>query len=298
MPFLSSLGSAAACVALLLSSAGCGSRVAAESSSTQPPPPFASIRDCQSCVAVPGYGWCPLARRCSPGYPGKSATSCRGDESDHARASVTPGDDRLKELLQEEERAFNIAVLYFNVETHSGNNDDDGDNDDDDKVVSSSTQLLDTWEGVGQALSEERDLRLYSIDCAIYASTCRSLLPEAAVESAASASPPGSIQLFYSAAAEATKWTCPGGAEMCDQAFPQSEVLGSTVEASNEDLQLVERAVAAAFAEQRGFPLPKLEELAADFVRVAVMRSGDVDGDALESALLAKAEELVAQGGE
>ena len=190
----------------------------------------------------------------------------------------------MKELLQEEERAFNIAVLYFNAGTNSGSDD-------------VSAQLLDTWEGVGQALSEDRDLRLYSIDCANYAPTCNTLLPETAVESAASASPPGSIQLFYAADEEATKWTCPGAAEMCDQAFPQSRNLGSG-EGSNADPKLVERAVAAALAEQRGFPLPKLEELAADFVRVAVMRSGDVDGDALENALLAKAEELVAEGGE
>ena len=43
--------------------------------------------------------------------------------------------------------------------------------------------------------------------------------------------------------------------------------------------------MASELARVRGFPLPKLEELAADFVRAAVMRSGDVDGDKLEQAL-------------
>ena len=277
---------AAASVAILwLALAGPALTVAADSR-----PPFQGIRDCATCVAVPGYGWCPLARRCSPGYPGK-AGSCRGGETDFARSAVLSADDRLKEALQDEVRVYNMAVLYHNI-----------------GGVAAPT-VIDEWEMGARVLESERDVRFYRLDCAAYRSTCAALLPESELEAAVADSPAtGAVAQFYPAGHNAGRWVCPSGAQECDRAFPQGRRVqmgnsSSTSSSSNknsvqeeeEEEKEEEEGVASELARVRGFPLPKLEELAADFVRAAVMRSGDVDGDKLEQALLDKARALLGE---
>ena len=143
-------------------------------------------------------------------------------------------------------------------------------------------------------MDRERDVRFFSIDCSAYATTCAALLPDT---DAIAATGGRSVAEFYAAGPHAGNWACPNNAEMCDQAYPRSQRLVSpkTVAGDDDDVPTavqLQEAVASVVAEQRGFPLPKLAELAGDFVRVAVMRSGDVDGDEIEQALLAKAKEL------
>jgi hypothetical protein len=269
MPTTSAAAAAAAAMAIWVALAGPAPTAAADSR-----PLFQGIRDCATCVAVPGYGWCPLARRCSPGYPGK-AGSCRGGETDFARSAVLSADDRLKEALQDDERVFNMVVLYHNLGGELA-----------------APAVLDEWEVGARVLEPERDLRFYKLDCAAYATTCAALLPESEV-AAATAAPdsraPGAVAQFYAAGGGAGQWACPGGAQECDRAFPQAR----RVRYHNNNSSEEEADVASELARVRGFPLPKLEELAADFVRAAVMRSGDVDGDQLEQALLAKARALL-----
>ena len=82
-------------------------------------PSFQTLRTCGACVAVSGYGWCPIARKCSPGYPSKGPSACRGDETDFARDAAPEADGRLKEKLQDDERGFHLAILFYNLPVRS-----------------------------------------------------------------------------------------------------------------------------------------------------------------------------------
>jgi len=238
-------------------------------------PPYQLLRNCESCVAVKGYGWCPIARRCSPGYPGK-AGSCRGDETDFSRAAAFAADAGLKDALQEQDRAFSMAVLFHNVGGLAG--EDNG--------------FADQWELAAQGLDEERDVRLYTLDCAAHSGTCEALLPPDEANQADN----GFLPRFFAAGKNAGNWRCPADEETCERAFPKARQLGSIADKPIAEIttQDLKRAVREEVSFQRGFPLPKLEEVAADFVRAAVMRSGNVD-DSLELALFEHAKKLAAE---
>jgi hypothetical protein len=306
------------------------------------PPLLHTLRDCESCVAVDGMGWCPIARQCSPGYPGK-AGSCRGDASDHARAAATAADDRLLELLRNAERGHAVAVLYFHTHDDSDSNNSSSSSTDGEELGGGDTDatpaLVEAWESTAQVLGAERDVRFYTLDCTVHTTSCSTLLPSTEVVAAQAAGLAG-VPVFYAAGTDAGSWGCPREELACDHAFPRGrriwqaaaaddvaaasvavDAAGATasdesdgaaatasstsVSTSGSTMMTVEalvEAVSAQLSAERGFPLPELAELAADFVRAVMLLPTAIAATAttttnnnnhhnkeLEAALLAKA---------